>query len=238
MNKYIAYYRVSTREQGESGLGLESQKNAVCTYVNSVNGILLNQYTEIDSGKNKNRKTLKAAIAQAHSEKAILVVKKLDRLSRAGLHILVEMEDKGIQFIESDSPNDSSLIREIKLSFAREEAKNISDRTKAGLSVIKDKIKAEGGYVSKAGRVVKALGSPQNLTPAAVERSVEVRAQAAMTHPDNVKAAAMIKALKESGNNFAKITEVLNNAGFKTSKGNDFSQVQTKRIYERFKEVA
>ena len=72
MKKYIAYYRVSTARQGESGLGLTAQQNAVKKYVG--NDMLLNEFTEVESGKKNDRPQLMAAIAAAKREDAILLV--------------------------------------------------------------------------------------------------------------------------------------------------------------------
>lgn len=231
--KYIGYYRVSTKEQGVSGLGLESQREAVNTYVSSVGGEMLGEYTEIESGKKKDRSILLEAIHKAASENAILVVKKLDRLSRGGLHIMVELENLGVRFIESDAPHDNELMREIKLSFARDEARAISNRTKSALGVIKKKVAAGDQHISKSGNVVTGLGKPENLTRKAIDRSIAVRSKKAKDNPDNRKAIALIKPLRDSGQSYYVIRQKLNDAGFKTSRGNSFSEVQVKRLYNQ-----
>ena len=89
-------------------------------------------------------------------------------------------------------------------------------------------------HVSKAGNVVTALGNPENLSDYSRQRSIEVRTKKALQNPDNVKAGAFIVALSDS-HNFKPITQKLNSAGFRTSTGNEFSQVQTKRSYIRYK---
>jgi DNA invertase Pin-like site-specific DNA recombinase len=80
--KFVAYYRVSTAQQGRSGLGLEAQREAVMAYLNDGRWSLLGEFTEIESGKNNDRPQLAAALAMCRLTKATLVIAKLDRLSR------------------------------------------------------------------------------------------------------------------------------------------------------------
>ena len=79
--KIVAYFRVSTKKQGSSGLGLEGQKSAVAEYIGRA-GSLVAEYVEVESGRSKTRPELLKAIAHAKRSKATLVVAKLDRLAR------------------------------------------------------------------------------------------------------------------------------------------------------------
>ena len=63
--KWIAYYRVSTDRQGDSGLGLDSQRKLVTDYLNGGSWTLAAEFTEIESGKRNDRPQLAAAIAAA-----------------------------------------------------------------------------------------------------------------------------------------------------------------------------
>ena len=81
MKTYIAYYRVSTKRQGESGLGLEAQKQAVNLYAKN-NGRILQEFTEVESGKKDKRPQLEQAINQCKQKEATLLIAKLDRLTR------------------------------------------------------------------------------------------------------------------------------------------------------------
>ena len=80
--KFIAYYRVSTDRQGKSGLGLDAQRKAVEDYLNGGRWTLVNEFTEIESGKRNDRPKLEEALAACKKQKAKLVIAKLDRLSR------------------------------------------------------------------------------------------------------------------------------------------------------------
>jgi DNA invertase Pin-like site-specific DNA recombinase len=231
---FIAYYRVSTEEQGDSGLGLAAQRRAVMDYITS-NGELVEEFQDIESGASETRKGMLAAIEACKIYGATLVVKEISRISRGGYKYRQMMDEAKIDFIECSSPHDPDVVKDIKFSLAKEERKKVRQRTTDALAEIKEKINRGETHISKAGNVVTSLGSPQNLSELSRAKSIQVRKQKAKSHPNNVKAGAFIVALKESGKNFVQITEALNTAGFKTSRENDFSQVQTKRLYNRYK---
>jgi DNA invertase Pin-like site-specific DNA recombinase len=79
--KFIAYFRVSTDRQGKSGLGLDAQRDAVMNYLNGGRWTLIDEFTEIESGKRNDRPELEKALAACKRQKARLVIAKLDRLS-------------------------------------------------------------------------------------------------------------------------------------------------------------
>src|SRR5438552_9631145 len=86
--KFVAYYRVSTQKQGQSGLGLDAQRNSVLTYLNGGGWELVGEFTEVETGKGANalerRPQLREALALCKKEGATLVLAKLDRLARNG----------------------------------------------------------------------------------------------------------------------------------------------------------
>lgn len=95
MKQVIAYYRVSTKRQGQSGLGLEAQQEAVRRYAEQIGATVLRPYTEVESGKLASRSELAAALAHARRSKATLVVAKLDRLARDVLFTATLMNSGG-----------------------------------------------------------------------------------------------------------------------------------------------
>lgn len=233
---YIAYYRVSTEEQGQSGLGLAAQQSSVRSFVEN-NGELVGEFTEVESGKKNERKQLDLAIQACTKMGATLVVKYLSRISRGGHQVMSKLERLKVNYIESTSPYDNQLLKEFKFSMAKDELLKISERTSAALQEIKAKIGRGEIHVSKAGKVVKRLGNPQNLTQAAREKAAESRKEIAQNDINNKRAGAFIVALRDANQSFYAITKQLNDNGFKTSRGNDFSEVQTKRLYNRYKTV-
>lgn len=136
MMNFIAYYRVSTQRQGQSGLGLESQQSVVADYINRQEGVLLHQYTEVESGKNNNRPELAKALQHCQLTNSTLIVSKLDRLSR-DLHFLSSVMQSNIKFICCDQPNSGPLVLQVLAAVAEEERRAISTRTKLALTEAK-----------------------------------------------------------------------------------------------------
>lgn len=137
MEKFVAYYRVSTVKQGVSGLGLEAQQAAVESYVSRESGqIVAPPFVEIESGKVKDRPQLKRALAHARQHKAVLLVAKLDRLAR-NVSFLANLLEGGVDFRACDNPHATRLTIHILAAVAEEEARAISQRTTAALKAAK-----------------------------------------------------------------------------------------------------
>ncbi|MCK5017294.1 MAG: recombinase family protein [Candidatus Peribacteraceae bacterium] len=231
--KYIGYYRVSTEKQGESGLGLESQRQFVRAYVDSVKGDLIEEYTEIESGGNVDRIYLNEAMDHAEAEEAIIVVKRMDRLSRE-LRIASLLKERDIRYLDCESPNDSGFMKNIKFAFAEEEKDKIGERIGSALGIIKQNIDTNGYHISKKGNKITTLGNKENLGGVlAIERSVATRRKAALLNPDNIRASGVIKLMRGYGATYNEMTKFLNENGFKTSKGNDFSKTQVRKLFDR-----
>jgi DNA invertase Pin-like site-specific DNA recombinase len=136
MKQAVPYYRVSTDRQGESGLGLDAQQHAIKTFA-AVHGYrLLSGFTEIESGADKARPILQKALQACRKHKAVLVIAKLDRLSRNVAFISNLMESE-IEFIAVDSPWVEDLYLHIQAAFAQHERMMNSRRTKAALAQAK-----------------------------------------------------------------------------------------------------
>ena len=106
MNACIAYYRVSTDKQGQSGLGLGAQRQAVTTYL-SGHAELIAEYTEIETGKRNDRPQLAAALAECRRRRAKLVIAKLDRLAR-NVYFISGLMESGVEFVAVDMPEVTS----------------------------------------------------------------------------------------------------------------------------------
>jgi DNA invertase Pin-like site-specific DNA recombinase len=145
----ISYLRVSTDKQGIDGLGLQAQRTAVWQHVHGSGGELLTEYVEVESGRSRDRPELHRALAACRLHSATLIVAKLDRLAR-NASFLLSLKDAGIDFVCADMPHANRLTVGILACVAEEEARLISERTKAALAVAKS-------------RGVR-LGNPQHLT--------------------------------------------------------------------------
>src|SRR5881392_1771608 len=134
--KFIAYFRVSTDRQGKSGLGLDAQREAVMNYLNGGRWTLVDEFTEVESGKRNDRPELVKALAACKKQKAKLVIAKLDRLSR-NLAFIATLMDSGVEFIAVDNPHANKLTVHILAAVAQHEREIISARTSAALQAAK-----------------------------------------------------------------------------------------------------
>ena len=138
--KLVPYYRVSTAKQARSGLGLEGQDATVQRFAEAHGATILKSYVEVETGKRSDRPELAKAVAHARRSKATLVIAKLDRLAR-NVHFLSGLMEAGVKFLACDQPSANELTIHILAAVAQDEAKRISERTKAALEAYK----ARGG---------------------------------------------------------------------------------------------
>jgi DNA invertase Pin-like site-specific DNA recombinase len=219
MKKYIAYYRVSRKTQGVSGLGLSAQKTSVEKYVVGQDGIILNDYTEVETGTNKKERIeIHKAIQQAKNENAVLIIAKLDRLAR-NVSFVSSLMDAGIEFVAVDMPTANHFTIHIFSALAEQEAKLISSRTKLALAELKKK-------------GVK-LGSPKNLTNEARSKGTQAIKENAMNNDRNRQAQSVIGSCKEKGMTYREIAEYLNQLNFKTRYGKQFLAASVHQLYNR-----
>lgn len=220
--KYVGLIRVSTRQQGLSGLGLESQKEAIEEYIASVGGELVAIITEVESGGNRERisafskPTLDAllqkrpklieAIKLAQQNDAVIVVKEASRLTR---HTLVmDYLLASVKFVCADSPHESEANIRLQTHFNEMELVKISQRTKAALHILKKRRK---------------LGTPANLTKAARAKAVEVLKKKALMNPNNQKAMDLVFLLRNKNRlSYRAIADILNANGFVSPNGRPF----------------
>lgn len=212
--KYIAYYRVSTKKQS---LGLEAQREAVMSFINSgEDSSLLMEFQEKESGKCDNRIELNKAISECKKYDAVLVIAKLDRLSRK-VSFIFTLRDSGVNFIALDVPNFNTLTLGIFATLAQTERELISSRTKAALAALK----AKG---------VK-LGNPNaSFSMAARQKAYQAHRNVAANNVNNKRAVSMIKVLMSTTSNMSQIARYLNDNGFATSQGKSFTATQVKRL--------
>jgi DNA invertase Pin-like site-specific DNA recombinase len=217
--KFIAYYRVSTEQQGKSGLGLDAQREAVRRYLNGGNWELVREFAEVESGKNNERRELAAALKLCRLTGATLVVAKLDRLSRSAAFLVNLMESR-VKFVCCDNPQANELTIHILAAVAQQERKAISDRTRAALSAAK-------------ARGVK-LGNPNLDAARSADTSAANAKRGAMAREWSADLAEIIADIRESGTStLSGIAAALNERGITTRRGGKWSAVQVQRVVER-----
>lgn len=140
MKKFIVYTRVSTKRQGDSGLGLEAQKRDIKLYLENYATIpheIIASFCDVESGSKLDRPELNKAIQQAKQEEGTLLVAKLDRISRSVAFIATLMEDKNLEFTVAAMPSADKFQLHIYAALAQQEREFISTRTKAALAEAK-----------------------------------------------------------------------------------------------------
>lgn len=132
----VAYLRVSTQRQGVSGLGLEAQQDAIERYATTTGQPVVATFTEIESGAAKDRPQLAAALDLCRRRKAVLLIARLDRLSR-NLAFVAQLLDANVEIRAADMPEANRMMMQMLAVFAEHERRMISDRTRAALAAAK-----------------------------------------------------------------------------------------------------
>lgn len=212
---FISYLRVSTARQGQSGLGLEAQRRAIAQYLNGGAWSLLEEFVEVESGKNRERPKLAASFAACRLTGAKLLIAKLDRLSRdAGF--LLGLDKAGVEFVAVDMPHANRLTIGIMAVVADEERRMISARTKAALAAAKERGAVLGGF--RGVKVDHAQG-----TAALVRKADEFAA----------RVGPIIETMRAQGLSFAAISEQLNARQIRTARGGAWAAMSVKRVLDR-----
>jgi len=224
----VGYLRVSTKGQGESGLGLEAQRAAVEAYARQAGCTATQFYTEVESGKLADRPQLARALAHARRSKATLVVAKLDRLSR-NVEFLANVMNSGCDFAAADMPAANRFMLHVMAAVAEHEAKAISERTKAALQA----------YKARGGKLGGQLPQCRNLTPDATatgrKQSALARAKAAVEAYADL--APTMMQWRTEGLTLQQIATKLDSEGHVTRTGRPWNPVQVARVLERAGEV-
>jgi DNA invertase Pin-like site-specific DNA recombinase len=250
-NTLIGLVRVSTDKQGESGLGLEGQEDAIERFRRERGATLLKSYKEIESGTHddmENRPQFKAAIAHARRARATLVIAKIDRLVRSTV-VMAALKRSGVKFVACDNPYANELTIDILVAVAADEARRISERTKDALRAYRT-----GGHVSKRIKTMYPAGVPEEIVKATAGKlgaslpqcrghlTAESRKRGRMNSAAKRKAAALeamsdlVPAMQErrkSGQTFGEIATWLNIEGQRARRGGPWSATQVKRVMKQ-----
>lgn len=225
--EYIAYYRVSTRAQGTSGLGLEAQQAQVAAFITREGHTLTEEYTEVESGRNAKRPELIRAVAACKRTGAHLLIAKLDRLSRNAIFLLTlreELNGSGLDIRALDMPELNTLTLGLMATIAQHEAEITSKRTKDALQARK----ARGD----------TLGNPGNFTSQGRRKGAARRRTMAATNPHAHRLYDTIAHHRSLGLSFAAIATLLNDRGDATlhAKGR-WTRQRVEYIHRTYKPV-
>jgi len=211
--KYVVYRRVSTQRQGDSGLGLDAQSEAVARFIQSAGGEVVTELTEIESGKNSDRPILLEAIRQCKEHGYTLLVAKLDRLTR-NLHFVTTLQQTKVNFVAADNPHATPFLIHILVAVAEHERNLISQRTLSALQAAKR-------------RGVK-LGNPQYRS--AIPKAIEARQKIATERNSHLRT-IVVETMEKTGlKKLSEIASCLNLRGIKTNRGCQFTPTQIHRL--------
>lgn len=221
--RLIAYMRVSTAKQGQSGLGLAAQRSSVEAYAGSVNQPIIAEYVEVESGGKADRPQLALALQACRLHRATLAIAKLDRLAR-NVAFIANLMEGGVDFVACDMPHANRLTLHIMAAMAEYERRVISDRTKAALAAAK----ARG---VKVGNPNGATHLRQRCKDAAT-LSAEARRRRANSAAMTMK--PILDGLCDEGITAASaLATILNERGIPTVSGGRWHATQVRRIQHR-----
>lgn len=215
MSAYIAYLRVSTDKQGESGLGLDAQQSAVARFVSS-GGTVIDSFVETESGRKADRPRLADALQRCRETGATLLIAKLDRLAR-NVRFIATLMESDVRFVACDMPTADPFRLHIEAAVAEEEARRISQRTKAALAAAKAKGTVLGGF---KGHCISA----------------DERAAGAKVRADDAAkfAAGVMPAINaargEGASTLRDIAAALNGRGVAARRGGQWTPMQVRRV--------
>ena len=162
----VALYRVSTAEQGHSGLGLEAQQASVRAFAVAQGWTLVAEHSDIASGKDDRRAGFQAALLRCRQLGAILVAARLDRITRRA-HTLSQLLEDGVSIRAADMPGADDLMMRVYAAMAQKERELISDRTRAALEAARARgtvLGGDRGYRPVRGPDASLAASARTLT--------------------------------------------------------------------------
>lgn len=229
MTRAVAYLRVSSREQGKSGLGLEAQRETIERFCEADGITVTDWFTEIESGKRVSdtlakRPQLAAALNRAKQVDGPVIVAKLDRLSR-DVHFVSGLMVHGIEFIACELGRQSDpFMLHLFAALAEKERALISQRTKAALGALKRRLDEHGKITTKTGRKLSRLGSGSPAVGGKV--SAKLRQAAAIARDRTWLTMAGAGSMSERAAR-------LNELGYRTTHGKRFSVATISRMVRR-----
>jgi DNA invertase Pin-like site-specific DNA recombinase len=216
MLRYVIYTRVSTEDQGKSGLGLEAQERDIEIFLEKFSAVpyeISGRFQDVESGASNGRPELAKALALVRKTGAELLVAKLDRLSRKVSFIAGLMDDPKVKLRVAHMPQADKFQLHIYAALAEQERTFISERTKAALRMAKE-------------RGVK-LGGMRDAT---MKRNAAIQAKA---NAEAARVMKLIKPMTDAGASLSHIARTLDEMGIATSRGGKWTAMQVSRVIDR-----
>lgn len=240
MKSFAIYLRVSTQRQGISGLGIDAQRKLCVEYIKLQKGELIKEFSDIESGKSKNRSGLLSAIDYCKENSCILVIAKLDRLAR-DVEFTFKVINTGIDIYFCDMPNVNTLILGVMASVAQYERELISQRTTSALNVKRDKGEQIGGTNELWGKNTGT--NREDILQSMRKESAKSRKEEAQKNINNVRFWTFIqkwindKGEPKTNQEWSIISSELNSYNFLTAKGMEFNSIRAAAMYRNLKKI-
>jgi DNA invertase Pin-like site-specific DNA recombinase len=221
MRQVVAYIRVSTAQQGKSGLGIEAQRAAIARFVEAEGCDVLAEFVEVETGKGADaldrRPQLAAALRGAHKAKAAVLVAKLDRLSR-DVAFISDLMARRVPFIVAELGADADpFMLHLYAALAEKERALIADRTRVALAAKK----AAGAK----------LGNRTNLAEASTKGATANRAAADAFAANVLPIIRQVEAAGATG--YRSIAAALNARGVRTARGGEWHATTVRNLMVR-----
>jgi DNA invertase Pin-like site-specific DNA recombinase len=220
MKSFVAYIRVSTSQQGRSGLGIEAQRDALMRFASGEGFEIVAEFVEVETGKGSDalnrRPQLATALSKARAARCALAVAKLDRLSRDVHFISGLMAHRVPFFVAELGPDVDPFDLHLYAALAEKERALIAGRTRSALAAAK----AKG---------VK-LGNPSiEAAQAAAVSAVKAGADRAASN-----VLPIIAEIRKSGSTTLRtIAEALNARGVPTPRGGRWHAMSVRNVLAR-----
>lgn len=218
--RFVSYLRVSTKGQGESGLGLEGQRAAVNRFLSGGASELVQEVVEVESGKRNDRPKLAEALRLCRVYNAKLLIAKLDRLSR-NVYFISSLMESGVRFVAVDMPQATDMTIHILASVAQGEAKAISDRTRVALAAARARGTQLGGLRENSASIHEQ----------GTARSIAVRRERAVKRAMDLMP-VIEQAKAEGAATLTAIASVLNARRIPAPRGGAWSTIQLRRVLQ------
>ncbi|RAH01844.1 MULTISPECIES: recombinase family protein [unclassified Pseudomonas] len=225
----VSYYRVSSQGQGESGLGLEAQREYITRAAQQNGWIIIGEFVDVVSGKLaiEDRPEGAKALALCKQTKAKLVVAKLDRLSRS-VHHIARLLDETMDFKVATMPQADKFQLHLFAALAEQERSFIASRTREALAALQ--ARADGGDVQSVEKIARRTAALEK------GRTPTNRAKASKAIQDRVSSwqesvrDPIDLCIRKGGRTLQQVADCLNGKGITTSRGGEWSSIQVSRV--------
>lgn len=240
MNEAIMYLRVSTTRQGQSGLGIDSQREMCRKYAESKGWHISAEFKDVESGKSRERQGLWGAIEYCTEHKCPLIIAKLDRMSR-DVEFTFKVMNTGVDIHFTDMPFVNTMILGVFASVAQYERELISKRTRDALSSKKKRGERTGGTNEDWGKNTGA--DRAKAIQKAVGKAALLKTERARAKPCNKEFKIFIEHWEalhgkiSKATDWAAVADKLNSEGRRTSTGLPYNSARAAATYKTVKKL-